>query len=150
MAHLLAVYDGVAPPLVPEAKEVEVHGETVKLSKLVASVTQFVTKEILEEGSVLFWDHTTAEDIRECVKNGGKYLGSSGARLKDTLDWRVRGRPMHSQSAEKLVNVMVTSTADTSTADTSGRRPSASETRPSSGWLSRRATPRGQRSPLLL
>lgn len=104
MAHLLAVRDGVAPPVIPEGKEVEVHGETVKLSKLVASVTQFVTVEILEKKSALFWDDVTVEDIRECVKNGGAFLGPSGARLKSTFAWRVLGRVIHSQGAERLVN----------------------------------------------
>ena len=104
MAHLLAVRDGVAPPVIPEGKEVEVHGETVKLAKLVASVTQFLTMEIMEEKSVLFWDDATVEDIRECVKNGGAFLGPSGARLKSTVALRVLGRVIHSQGAERLVN----------------------------------------------
>ena len=84
---------------------VTVEGEEVGLRELVESMTQFVTCDDLHEKTVLFPDEETAEDIRMWVGNSGSFVGASGARLKRKLNTRVRGRPIHSHVAERMVNL---------------------------------------------
>ena len=104
MSHLYAIGNDEELPVIDPGKVVSVHGREVNLRRLVNSLTQFVTPDILAEKSVLFWNDDTVEDIRFCVGNGGALVGPSGKRLNDTLNFRVRGRPIHSQKAESLVN----------------------------------------------
>ena len=104
-AALLSIYDGGDLPELGAATMVTVEGDEVGLCELVKSMTQFVTCDDLHEKTVMFPDEETAEDIRTWVGNSGSFVGASGARLQRKLNTRVRGRPIHSHVAERMVNL---------------------------------------------
>jgi len=64
---------------------------------------QFVTAESLEEESVLFTNPQNVQDLRKWVTAEGSFDSLSGRRLRRTMNTLIRGKPIHSHLAERLV-----------------------------------------------
>ena len=54
--------------------------------------------------SVLFTDTRNVSDLRKWVAAEGSFASLSGRRLRRTMDTFIRGKPIHSHLAERLVN----------------------------------------------
>ena len=77
----------------------------VNLAHLIADLTQFATPEILRTSSVLFPNPTTVADLRKWVLVAGEFPEVIWARrLQRTFRTLIRGKPIHSHAAERLVN----------------------------------------------
>ena len=66
---------------------------------------QFVTAESLEEESVLFTNPQNVQDLRKWVAAEGSFDSLSGRRLRRTMNTLIRGKPIHSHLAERLVHL---------------------------------------------
>ena len=84
---------------------VEVDQEDTNLATLLADLTQFVTAESLAEESVLFTNPQNVQDLRRWVAAEGSFASLSGRRLRRTMNTLIRGKPIHSHLAERLVNL---------------------------------------------
>jgi hypothetical protein len=67
-------------------------------------LTQFVSADDLVHESVLFTDMRNVSDLRKWVAAEGSFDSLSGRRLHRTMDTLIRGKPIHSHLAERLVN----------------------------------------------
>ena len=79
--------------------------ENINLAKLLADLMQFVTAESLEEESVLFTNPQNVQDLRKWVAAEGSFDSLSGRRLRRTMNTLIRGKPIHSHLAERLVHL---------------------------------------------
>ena len=59
----------------------------------------------LAQESVLFTDTRNVSDLRKWVAAEGNFDSLSGRRLHRTMDTLIRGKPIHSHLAERLVNL---------------------------------------------
>ena len=90
-------------PAIDPVVTVNVDDEDINLARLLADLTQFVTAESLARESVLFTNTQNVQDLRRWVAAEGNFNSLSGRRLRRTKNTLIRGKPIHSHLAERLV-----------------------------------------------
>ena len=94
-------------PAIDPVVTVNVDDEDINLARLLADLTQFVTAESLARESVHFTNTQNVQDLRMWVAAGfnpeGDFNSLSGRRLHRTMNTLIRGKPIHSHLAERLV-----------------------------------------------